>query len=153
MALIWWYFVEGGFMSSPEQVEGRILCTDPKDLIEGALFRRKKVLYYDVPGLAEKLFLRDVVLAARELSDLRERVKALEPYIQHKDECTMTSAVMGDGGKIVHEAKPCSCGLVKLKGDTTTHTPIAVVPQDEIVDPGGMTAAVEMARLLSGMSV
>ncbi|MFA6415729.1 MAG: hypothetical protein WCW47_03130 [Candidatus Paceibacterota bacterium] len=64
--------------------------------------------------------LEPAVLAVRELADLRAKVEALKPYIQHTDECTMVPAVIGHGGVVVHEAKPCTCGLVELQAKTTT---------------------------------
>jgi len=47
-------------------------------------------------------FWGDIFRAIRELVDLRAKVKALEPYIQHKDECAIVPAVLGDGGVVVH---------------------------------------------------
>ena len=61
------------------------------------------------------MLMWDAVFGLHELADLRAKLKALKPYIDHKLECAKVPAVIGHGGKVQHKAKRCNCGLARVQ--------------------------------------
>lgn len=60
-------------------------------------------------------FMRDVILITRELADLREKVKVLEPYVQHKEDCPFIED-MTNGDTVLAKGNPqCTCGLAEVR--------------------------------------
>lgn len=87
----------------------------PLETLEAIAEARLRKLQLQLKGVGETGFIKDVILAVRELADQREKLVKLEElkkYAQHTDECTFVLPVM-----ILNEEKfgqPCNCGFAEL---------------------------------------
>jgi hypothetical protein len=99
----------------PKDTRGRVLEIEPEVLEKTAFYRK-----LGAKSTTEEKFLARVIRATRELTDLRAKVKALEPYTGHHAGCPgIPATISGPGGyhEVVHQL--CTCGFTELQGEPT----------------------------------
>jgi hypothetical protein len=92
----------------------------PLNLFESMTERRLRKLQAQLAGVNETDFMKDVIRAIRELSDLRKKMiklEILEKYAQHTSDCEYINDLVDKDGSVLAKGQPCTCGFLEFQAE------------------------------------